>query len=640
MKKNKWTNIILTVLILFAIGFAYYTWRRYQWYNPPYSPEINAVLFMAGDNRSELEKVLKHYGRNPADSLKLRATKFLIVNMPGKGTIAYDTPWENVAAGLKRMDFVKDKRRLLETFDLENKTVKEDIKYITGEYLINNIELAFKVWEEQPWGKDIPFDIFCEEILPYRYYNEPLENWREKVLISFFSGNEIIHNQKGITSVLACQIIHSKLPTLYTSYQMPPMNYSMMMASWHGSCDDMAAFEVFVMRALGIPVVSDFTMQWPHNKRGHSWNAVYDGHGGYVSFNNEIAPGGPHSGIYLSKGKVYRRTFARQDKSMIGNAIDIERLRDPYIVDASQYYERFTGIEIPLPDLPDDVQVVYLATMDNNQQWTPVDYSIVNQRKVCFSATGQNVLYQLVYYHGENRKIIGYPFWLDEKDGLVFLEPDTNNMFSVTVKAQSSARKNTHDRMINGFFEVANKPDFSDSVKLFTITSIDYYNEVKITNLGQYRYIRYVMPAQKDCNVAELQFFGKNKEELKGEILGTQHNELTRVKENAFDGDLMTYFETSEKKKGWIGLDLGEKHSIGLIRYMPYNDGYGINKGEEYELFYWNGTHWQSLGKQIAENHESLTFQAPNNAMLYLQNRTRNMSLRVFRNVNGEQKWL
>jgi hypothetical protein len=60
MKKNKWTNIILTVLILFTIGFVYFTWRRYQWYNLPYSSEINTVLFMAGDNRKELEKFPLH----------------------------------------------------------------------------------------------------------------------------------------------------------------------------------------------------------------------------------------------------------------------------------------------------------------------------------------------------------------------------------------------------------------------------------------------------------------------------------------------------------------------------------------------------------------------------------------------------
>jgi hypothetical protein len=86
MRINKKTknNIITAILIAIIAGSVCFTWQRYRWNNPPYSPEINAVLFQAGDNRSQLEKVLKHYSRNPSDSLKLRAAEFLIANMPGK----------------------------------------------------------------------------------------------------------------------------------------------------------------------------------------------------------------------------------------------------------------------------------------------------------------------------------------------------------------------------------------------------------------------------------------------------------------------------------------------------------------------------------------------------------------------------
>ena len=45
--------------------------------------QLEKVLTLAGNNRPELEKVLEHYKENEADSLKLRAAKFLIMNMPG-----------------------------------------------------------------------------------------------------------------------------------------------------------------------------------------------------------------------------------------------------------------------------------------------------------------------------------------------------------------------------------------------------------------------------------------------------------------------------------------------------------------------------------------------------------------------------
>ena len=43
---------------------------------------LGAALQSAKNNRKELEKVLRHYQKNPADSLKYKAACFLIENMP------------------------------------------------------------------------------------------------------------------------------------------------------------------------------------------------------------------------------------------------------------------------------------------------------------------------------------------------------------------------------------------------------------------------------------------------------------------------------------------------------------------------------------------------------------------------------
>jgi len=132
---------------------------------------IEEVLQKSGNNRKELEAVLKHYGNDPADSLKLRAAEFLIVNMPGKYAEYYDAPWNDVATVYLRWTSSSDQQMVLDTYHLGKTVIKEDIKHITAAYLLNNIELAFKVWQETSWGKDISFEAFCEEILPYRIGN-------------------------------------------------------------------------------------------------------------------------------------------------------------------------------------------------------------------------------------------------------------------------------------------------------------------------------------------------------------------------------------------------------------------------------------------------------------------------------------
>lgn len=95
--------------------------------------------------------------------MKLKAAQFLIANMEGKYSEYYNTPWQNIASALYRWNDIPDEERLLVKHDWGELKVEEDVKFITSEYLINNIELAFKVWMEQPWGKNISFDVFVRK---------------------------------------------------------------------------------------------------------------------------------------------------------------------------------------------------------------------------------------------------------------------------------------------------------------------------------------------------------------------------------------------------------------------------------------------------------------------------------------------
>jgi hypothetical protein len=72
----------------------------------------------------------------------------------------------------------------------------------------------------------------------------------------------------------------------------PEMNYSMIMTTTRGMCDEMSALAVFAMRALGIPVTQDYTPKWPRSNIGHTWNSVYDSAGRHFSFmGTEAVPG-------------------------------------------------------------------------------------------------------------------------------------------------------------------------------------------------------------------------------------------------------------------------------------------------------------------------------------------------------------
>jgi hypothetical protein len=640
MKKIK-CNIILRGLILLVISCGYFIWQRYKWNHPPYSPEINAVLFMAGNNRSELEKVLKHYGKNPADSLKLCAAEFLIVNMPGKKTIYLDAPLEDVAAVLLRWTSSSNKQLVRDTYGVGELIVREDVKYITGDYLINNIELSFKVWKEQPWGKHIPFNAFCEDILPYRVKTEPLENWRAKALASFDDINRSFKEQPDISAVEACTQLNKLLPQFRLDKDFIPMNYSMLMATTRNNCFGIAAFAIFAMRALGIPVTQDYVPMYPHLNIRHAWNAVRDSSGKYISFaGTETAPGEPHQGTTFMQPKVYRMTFGKQ-KSIEENILATPPVfRDSCFKDVSSEYPNFgdvmASVNIP-PPAGASKEYVYLAMLDVNERWQIIARGKTDgTATVLFPDVGEQIVYLPVYYVNDNMMPAGNPFRLDTAGTVHFFETGTAQYDTLLLSEIKLYRQPTANiwksRMFKGRFEAANKSDFSDATLLHTINKLPdgfNYNTVKLKNGNKFRYIRYIPAKLHHSNVAEIGIYGSDGKKLSGIPVGLQTPESETMSiNNVFDDDVTTYYDV-DHDEAWVGLDLSEPKQIGEIRYFPRNDNCKVS--------YWNGMGWQPIGNLNVHNPE---LKVPHRALLRLKNVLKSVTQedRIFFIHNGLQE--
>jgi hypothetical protein len=505
--------------------------------------------------------------------------------------------------------------------------------------------LALAVLASQPWSKDIPFDIFCEEILPYRVGIEPLENWREKILADFADLNKTFHTQSEMTVQLACSMVNWQLPSFSGRLiaNLPPQNYSMLMTSSKGICNEMTSLALFVMRALGIPVAQDFTRTWPGKDVGHQWNSLYLGNGERISFMGaEFAPGVPHTGITLPKSKVYRITFARQENIKTRPENIPPELQNQFFKDVSAEYGS-VDVELPVlyppPSNLSEPEYVYISAK-GGADWNISGWGEINNQKLMFRALGKNVLYLPVYYVDNIKTVAHYPFFINDSGIVRIFKPDTGNL---TKKKLSwvAFPNNCYYRMINGFFEGSNNEDFSGATVLHTIKDVQQlFNVVKIQNPSKFRYIRYVSPPNSWGNVAELEFFGKDKTKLKGTIISSPQRGDHVKQEMAFDNDILTFFESERNNNGWIGLDLGEKYQISEIHFIPRNSGDGINLRETYELFYWDNKGWQSLKSQVATTYDSLYYMVPDNALFCFKNRTRSKGGQVFIFQDGEQKWI
>lgn len=127
---------------------------------------------------------------------------------------------------------------------------------------------------------------------------------------------------------------------------------------------------------------------------------------------------------------------------------------------------------------------------------------------------------------------------------------------------------------------------------------------------------------------------------MRSKVIGlarSWNNDPNTYKEAAFDGDLLTFFDSALPAGGWVGMDFGHPVDIEKIIYTPRGDGNTIGIGDEYELFYWVEHYWASLGKQIATTIKLEYEQVPSDALYLLRNLTRGKEERIFTYVNGGQ---
>ena len=149
--------------------------------------ELAEALFLAGDNKPQLDSVLKHYADEPE---KLSAARFLISNMPGHyscaDTAAIEQYYRYVDTLVtKYHDMPVDKMasvmdRLADKLRIDTLGYVQDLKIVTADFLIRNIDDAFVCWRETPWAQHLTFEEFCEYILPYKTCElQPLVHWRD-----------------------------------------------------------------------------------------------------------------------------------------------------------------------------------------------------------------------------------------------------------------------------------------------------------------------------------------------------------------------------------------------------------------------------------------------------------------------------
>lgn len=632
---------------------------------------LEVALQSAGNSRIELEKVLRHYKENSSDSFKYKAVCFLIENMPfyaysdGEQLENYKSYYtclkKNQKTPQQVADSVKEVYGAMKELDK-----KRDILEIDSAYLCHNIDWAFKVWQEQPWGKNISFETFCEYLLPYRIGDEPLTYWRETYYEKYNSLLDSLRMSDSLDiedPVVAANYLISKLPDksyYYTSVTPYPFGHigPEYVQYLSGTCREVTDFGVYLFRALGIPCAIDFVPVRSYVNAGHFWLTTWnkDGEEYMTDFPQKLRAVRKENWWYRrdDSPKVYRYTFSANRNLYEQMAKYGEEVYPfwhlPKFTDVTHEYGYNFKKELVIPlekqyKTKRDGKIAYLCISDRDR-WTPVDWTEYDASRLSFQYVRNGSFMRVATYENGALCFLTDPFYVDKQSNEICYYPAGKEKEDVVLYAKCDiGRENMfRDRMIGGVFEGSNHPDFSRKDTLFIIQGRPnrLNTTVKSWSDKEYRYLRYFGPPRSACNISEVAFYEKDDTiALSGKIIGTpgcyQHDG-THEYTNVFDGKTWTSFDYFEATGGWAGLDLGRKVRVDRIVYTPRNRDNYVRPDDVYELFYCDRD-WKSAGR-IKAIADSLVFRdIPVNTVLLLRNHTRGLDERIFIYENGTQLW-
>lgn len=617
---------------------------------------LENALDKAGENRKELFAVLEHYGKVADDSLKLEAAKFLIAHMAGHYTLDSRAVREMQRRVQQSDTVITDKRTLNYWWkELDEKPAERkaypDLQTVTAAFLIDNIDAAFRAWDDSPWQKEVSFDDFCNYILPYRMNDEALAmGWRDSLRRQYAPVIE------GVTGMRRAFVLLRDTMWERTRRENPEFPYVLDMLTMRKqgvmTCMQGCAYLGAVARALGLPVVCDGVFQWAnYSNMGHNWVALtYGGHtytaldGDSVAreFNQLDASTFPElykleadypldASLEKRAAKVWRFAY-RQKENPVTNKKLARALRFVGTEDVSAQYG-FQG-EVSLP-VGNEAEDVCLCIYSSGGNWFPIDCTQVKKGKVRFCHLNDSIVYQVMTFRSDTLSPLGHPFLL-LPNGHRDLIPDKQQSETVTLTRKypfSRHWTNQWGRMKGGYFEAANDSMFRQADRLCTLEAMPVFrNEFMLPGDKAYRYVRYVSAPGSNVPIMELAFYSGDNI-LQGRAFGAK----MEAPERAFDGDTFTLIYSQQDGYS-VGMDFGAPQRLTRLELFPKNDGNFVVPGHVYELRYYDEG-WHTLGKQTSTGFFVTFPDVPCGSLLLLKDCTEGKEERIFTYEADRQRW-
>jgi len=152
-----------------------------------------------------------------------------------------------------------------------------DLKSLTSDFLLENIDLAYQAIAKVPWGKQVPEDIFLNDILPYANIDETREDWRREMMNRCLP---IVKDCKtpGEAALKLNRELFPLINVRYsTSRRKANQSPSESMDQSVASCTGLSIILTDACRSVGVPSRLAGIGSWTNKRGNHTWVEVWDG---------------------------------------------------------------------------------------------------------------------------------------------------------------------------------------------------------------------------------------------------------------------------------------------------------------------------------------------------------------------------
>ena len=220
---------IKSVLVLLAFGLSACTSGRYAGVPKEYHALIDRTIATAGDNAKELKKALKEVPHNEREGMA-----FLISYMP-----------------------------------------ERDAKSLSADFLLENVQYAYKARAEFPWAKEVPDSVFLNDVVAYANLNENRESWRKDFYERFKKYVAPCKTMREAIDSVNKNVRDELLVDYNTKREKPDQAPYESMRQHMASCSGLSILLTDAFRAVGIPSRVAGTPAWHDNRGNHNWNEVW-----------------------------------------------------------------------------------------------------------------------------------------------------------------------------------------------------------------------------------------------------------------------------------------------------------------------------------------------------------------------------